>query len=204
MLVLYALMIFTALRPCLSSETAPPPDPPPQTVHLDPHFLQQTAFPNSLHTPTHVLPIFDQLYVVADCWHNRILYTSSLTLPLTEWKALITDIGTPHSSAFTKFEDGTGSGSDTYWIVTEATGTNSLICLTFRVDGGNVKILDGHSVAVSGERPHKTVFVEDYKSFFSLSSGGPLLYLTRLQIDSGSMEQQVSIPLNFLEVRSVC
>ena len=78
---------------------------------------------------------------------------------------------------------------------------NSLTCLKVCIRSGNVEVLDGHSVAVEGERPHKTIFIEDYKSFFSLSSEGPLLYLTRLKVESEGMDQPVSIPLPFLEVR---
>ena len=212
MFFFYALIILTALWSCQSSESDPSSDTPvSQTVHLDPHFLSKTAFPNSLNTPTHVLPIDGgasvddraQLYVVVDCWNNRVLCTSSLTLPLKDWKALITNIGTPHTAAVTRFEDerGGGSGSDTFWIVVEATVLNSLTCLKVCIRSGNVEVLDGHSVAVEGERPHKTIFIEDYKSFFSLSSEGPLLYLTRLKVESGGMDQPVSIPLPFLEVR---
>ncbi|GMH58752.1 hypothetical protein TrLO_g10944 [Triparma laevis f. longispina] len=210
MLFFYVFIILAAICSCQSSECERPSDTPvSQTVHLDPHFLSKTAFPNSLNTPTHVLPIDGgasiddrgQLYVVVDCWNNRVLYTSSLTLPLKEWKALITNIGTPHSAAVTRFEDkrGGGSGSDKFWIVVEATALNSLTCLAVRIRSGNVEVLYGHSVAVEGERPHKTIFIEDYKSFFSLSSVGPLLYLTRLKVESGGMEQPVSIPLPFLE-----
>ncbi|KAH9597933.1 hypothetical protein LSM04_007126 [Trypanosoma melophagium] len=55
---------------------------------------------NRLYAPTYITKV-DNIYIIVDCWHHRVLYSKELNAPIGKWSALIADghIRIPHSVA---------------------------------------------------------------------------------------------------------
>lgn len=51
-----------------------------------------------LYTPTQITKLGDKWFIV-DCWHNRVIYSTSLTKPIKDWSILDKDLASPHSIA---------------------------------------------------------------------------------------------------------
>jgi hypothetical protein len=63
--------------------------------------LHETSkWERSLFTPTHAVKLSESVYVIVDCWHNRLLYNNALKSPIADWKTLDANIGKPHSFAY--------------------------------------------------------------------------------------------------------
>ncbi|ORC86367.1 ABC transporter related protein [Trypanosoma theileri] len=55
---------------------------------------------NRLYAPTYITKI-DNIYIIVDCWHHRVLYSENIYEPVGEWRDLVADIRIwiPHSVA---------------------------------------------------------------------------------------------------------
>jgi len=95
------------------------------------------------------------LWLIADCYHNQIIFSDKLGAPLQDWKVLTADCIQPH----------TVSTDGTYCLVDD---TEQNRVLVFRRDDHEftpVQIFND-----IGSRPHYTVYCEKTDSFYTLSS----------------------------------
>ena len=108
------------------------------------------AYSHRLHTPTYITKIKDK-YFITDCWHHRVIYSNSLSTPISEWQVLDDDIADPHSIA-----------SDGTFYVAEDTGRHRLKVYKEARDG---KLQQIQLISNVGKRPHRVLYAEQLRRF---------------------------------------
>ena len=146
-------------------------------------------FDTKLSVPTYITKVNDTYFIV-DCYHNRIIYSDSLGVPLTEWYIMTGEATQPHTLA----SDGT------VYLVDDT--ENNRILVFEKVDDKfvNTQILNG-----VGSRPHYSVYDESTDTFYVWSSKTGELFCLRHTPDDTRMylTDIRSIPeLNGIYVRS--
>lgn len=143
----------------------------------------------ALSVPTQITKIGPDYFIV-DCYHNQILTSPSLTLPLTEWYVLTDRINRGHTIA--------GDG-----VVYLADDTENNRILIFEKKDGRFYLTQTFDDI--GIRPHYVVYDEDTSRFYALSSmTGELYVFRRLKNSSAvALEKILSVPeLEGIYVRS--
>ncbi len=151
-------------------------------VELLQHFQEQKMAPiepkqntlDTLNVATYVTKI-DDIYYIADCYHNQIIYSEDMNAPLTEWQVLIDDVHYAHTIS-----------SDGRMIIIDDTENNRVITVMKTKQGYyETGILDN-----IGMKPHFTYYDEERGWFTAWSSiTGEMYYLsynesgTALEVD---------------------
>ena len=146
-------------------------------------------FDTKLSVPTYITKV-DDTYFIVDCYHNRIIYSESLDVPLTEWYIMTGDVTQPHTLA----SDGT------VYLVDDT--ENNRILVFEKIDS---KFVNTQVLYDVGTRPHYSVYDEITDTFYVWSSKTGELYCLRHTPDSSRMyvTDIRSIPvLNGIYVRS--
>lgn len=122
-----------------------------------------------LKIPTCIRKIGDT-YFICDCYHNQIIYSPSLNIPLTEWKVLDNTLQLGHTIA----------GDGTVYL---ADDTENHSVLVYEQIGEEFQKTQMFSDV--GERPHYIVYDQPTKRFYALSSmTGELYVFKRLKHSS--------------------
>ncbi len=176
-----AALLFYRLRPAdyLAVSTA---------VEAVPGAAVKNAWP-ALSVPTQITRIGPDYFIV-DCYHNQILTSPSMDLPLTEWYVLTDQINRGHTIA--------GDG-----VVYLADDTENNRILIFEKQDGQFFLTQTFDEI--GIRPHYVVYDEDSSRFYALSSMTGELYVFCRMKDSSVvvLEKILSVPeLNGIYVRS--
>lgn len=141
--------------------------------NISPIAPQKNSY-DTLNVATYATKI-DDTYLIADCYHNQIIYSDDIRTPLTEWQVLTDNVHYAHTIA-----------SDGRMLVIDDTENNRV--LTF------VKTKQGYYEAEIleniGMKPHFTYYDEERGWFMIWSSiTGEMYYLdyneagTQLEID---------------------
>ncbi|MBQ9613939.1 MAG: hypothetical protein IJV14_15345 [Lachnospiraceae bacterium] len=139
----------------------------------------------SLSVPTCIRKIGND-YFIADCYNNQIIYSRDLHAPLYEWKILTSDAVQPHTVA-----------SDGELILVDDTEQNRV--LVFRkADHDQDGETTGGYVCTQifsqiGTRPHFTVYDENSRSFYVLSSMTGDLYVFKRDKDLIYLDRKMMI-----------
>ena len=120
-------------------------------------------YDSALSVPTYVTKA-DDLWFIVDCYHNRIIYTDSLGIPLNEWKIMCDQATQPHTMA-----------SDGIVYLVEDTENNRVLVFEKRDN----KFINTQSLYEIGNRPHFTVYDETSDTFYVWSSSTGELYCFR-------------------------
>ena len=142
-----------------------------------------------LSVPTQITKIGDTYFLV-DCYHNQILYSSSVNTPLADWYVLTDKINRGHTIA----------GDGTVYLADD-TENNRILIFEKNADGFS------HTQTFSniGIRPHYVVYDEPSRRFYALSSMTGELYVFGRSEDSSRvfLEKVMTIPeLSGVYVRS--
>lgn len=106
----------------------------------------------------------DNTYFIADCYHDQIIYSDTLTKPLTEWKILTNKVHYAHTIAF----DGTT-------LLVDDTENNRLLAFQkMGTDYVNTQILEG-----IGMKPHFVQYNKERQVFMAWSSITGEMYLIK-------------------------
>ncbi|MCR5403021.1 MAG: hypothetical protein K6E91_04270 [Butyrivibrio sp.] len=134
----------------------------PQTV-LDNH--------PTLSVPTYITQI-DGVWFIVDCYHDRVIYSEQLGLPIEDWKIMIGMTSQPHTIA-----------SDGKVYLLDDTENNRVIVFE-KAEG---KFIATQYFEDIGVRPHYTVYDENTSTFYVWSSENGEMYLFRHPEDSTKM-----------------
>lgn len=123
-------------------------------------FLKEKTYKDVLYVPTQITKIEDY-YFIMDCWQHRLLYSDDLDKPISKWKTMTEEITGGHSLAF-----------DGELYVTEDTEGSRM--LVFKRVGDTFEMTQ----AIEGimGRPHYTLYDEDTKRFYTVTSNGGTLH----------------------------
>lgn len=125
----------------------------------------------TLSVPTYVTRI-DDVWFIVDCYHDRVIYSEELGLPIEDWKIMIGMTSQPHTIA-----------SDGMVYLIDDTENNRVI--VFEKEEG--KFLATQYFEGIGDRPHYTVYDEKTSTFYVWSSENGEMYLFRHTKDSPKM-----------------
>ena len=128
-------------------------------------------YDSALSVPTYVTKV-DDLWFIVDCYHNRIIYTDNLGIPLNEWYIMCDQATQPHTMA-----------SDGSVYMVEDTENNRVLVFEKRDN----KLINTQSFYDIGNRPHFTVYDETSDTFYVWSSSTGELYCFRHTPDSTRM-----------------
>lgn len=151
-------------------------------------FTQKTIFasyPSSnnaysrLHVPTQITKIENTYYIV-DCYHDQIIYSNVLNLPLNQWKIMTNNVHQPHAIA----SDGT-----VYLVVD--TENNRVISYEKKTD----RFKELQIFEQIGIRPHYILYEPSEKLFYVWSSLTGEMYLFKRTDETTA--------LSLIEVRSI-
>jgi hypothetical protein len=122
----------------------------------------------TLSVPTYITKI-DDLWFIVDCYHNRVIYTEDLGLPLNSWNVLCQDAIQPHTLA-----------SDGLLYLIDDTENNRVLVYERKENVFiNTQIFED-----VGDRPHFSVYDEFSDTFYVWSSESGELYCFRHTPDS--------------------
>lgn len=130
----------------------------------EPETVQEDAPKNpytDLSVPTYVNKIGEDYFIV-DCYHNQVIYNSSLTEPLANWKVLTSDMEQGH----TIVSDGT------VYLVDDTENNRILIFEKVQDEFVQTQVLND-----IGVRPHFLIYDEARSVFYAWSSMTGELYL---------------------------
>ena len=120
-------------------------------------------FDKELSVPTYVTKV-DDTYFIVDCYHNRIIYSKEMGIPLDQWYIMSSDMTQPHTLA-----------SDGTVYIADDTENNRI--LVFEKFGD--KFVNTQSLYNVGTRPHYTVYDKATDTFYVWSSVTGELYCFR-------------------------
>lgn len=121
------------------------------------------SWQDSLYVPTMVQKI-DDTYFIVDCWHPRVIYNDNLTDSIREWKTMTDE----------SYMGGHTIASDGEIYVMENTDNSQVVCYTKDNQGNFVK---GETFGGIEGRPHFTLYDEEKKLFYVISSTGARIYV---------------------------
>ncbi|MCR5557689.1 MAG: hypothetical protein K6F75_09060 [Butyrivibrio sp.] len=128
-------------------------------------------FDTKLSVPTYITKVNDTYFIV-DCYHNRIIYSDSLDVPLTEWYIMSGDATQPHTLA----SDGT------VYLVDDT--ENNRVLVFEKIDS---KFVNTQTLNGVGSRPHYSLYDPDTDTFYVWSSKTGELFCLRHTPDSTKM-----------------
>jgi hypothetical protein len=134
-----------------------------------------------LYTPTQITRI-GSLYFIVDCWHNRVLYSPSISAPIASWHVLDGTLAGPHSIA-----------SDSVLYATEDTGRNALRVYRY----GNNTFQQVQTIPNLGDRTHRVRYDAATSAFYVLSANSQKI--TKLIRQGERLEIVYQKPLPFLQ-----
>jgi hypothetical protein len=117
----------------------------------------------TLNVSTYITKI-DDMYFIADCYNNQIIYNSNLTDNITEWQVLTDEVHYAHTIAY----DGTT-------ILIDDTENNRLMAFQ-KLDGEYVHTQTLENI---GMRPHYVQYDEATESFMAWSSITGEMYIIK-------------------------
>ncbi len=129
----------------------------------DPAVREKKNTFDTLNVATYITKIGD-IYFIADCYHDQIIYHDSLTDPLTEWSVLTDEVHYAHTIA-----------SDGTMIVVDDTENNRLMVFQ-KTDDGYVHTQKLDNI---GMRPHYVQYDEVNHVFMAWSSITGEMYLIK-------------------------
>ncbi|SFB76687.1 hypothetical protein [Butyrivibrio sp. YAB3001] len=128
-------------------------------------------FDQKLSVPTYITKLGDDWFIV-DCYHNRIIYSDTLGIPLDQWKIMTSEVTQPHTIA--------GDGKV---LVVDDTENNRILGFE-KIDG---KYINTQVIGDVGTRPHYTVYDEITDTFYVWSSKTGELFCLRHTPDSAKL-----------------
>jgi hypothetical protein len=137
-----------------------------------------TEWMAGLYTPTFLTKI-DSLYFIVDCWHNRILYSSTIDMPISGWQVLDDDLVAPHSIA-----------SDSVLYVVADTGRDRIRIYTHR-DGGFQRVQTMDNLGLG---PHRVAYDPASTAFYVLASESQSIAKLKRRTDRLELISQRSLP----------
>jgi hypothetical protein len=136
------------------TETDPTETLPSENDPVDPNLGSALNPYDSLSVPTQFIKIGD-LYFIVDCYHNQVIYTDTLGIPLKDWKIMTSDIERGHTVA---------SDGELYLV----DDTERSRVLVYKYDGKAFVLTQ--VVDNVGIRPHYIVYNEMDACFYAWSS----------------------------------
>ncbi len=125
-------------------------------------------FDTALSVPTYIAQ-FDGTWFIVDCYHNRIIYSDELGIPLDQWYVMSDNATQPHTIA-----------SDGKVYLIDDTENNRI--LIFEKEDG--KFINTQVLYDIGIRPHYSVYDKATDTFYVWSSKTGELYCLRHTPDS--------------------
>ena len=125
----------------------------------------------TLSVPTYITQI-DGVWFIVDCYHDRVIYSEELGLPIEDWKIMIGMTSQPHTIA-----------SDGKVYLLDDTENNRVIVF----EKANGRFIATQYFEDIGDRPHYTVYDEKTSTFYVWSSESGEMYLFRHTKDSTKM-----------------
>jgi len=116
----------------------------------------------SLYVPTHFTKINNKYFIV-DCYHHRVIYSSDLNKPVSEWDIIDHEFTSPHSISF---------GKGLY--VVDNTGSNQIVVFDNQLK--KVQVIEN-----VGKRPHRTIYNENNGQFYIISSETQEIFCYRVE-----------------------
>lgn len=121
---------------------------------------KEKTYKDVLYVPTQITKI-EEYYFIMDCWQHRLLYSDNLDKPISKWKIMTEEITGGHSLAY-----------DGELYVTEDTEGSRM--LVFKRVGDSFEMTQAIE-GITG-RPHYTIYDEDTKRFYTVTSNGGTLH----------------------------
>ena len=128
-------------------------------------------FDNELSVPTYITQ-YDGIWFIVDCYHNRVIFSEELEVPLNEWYIMSSDATQPHTIA----SDGT------VYMIDDT--ENNRVLIYEKINGLFVHTQTFYDI---GNRPHYTLYNEITDTFYVWSSTTGELYCFRHTADSTRM-----------------
>ena len=128
-------------------------------------------FYTDLSVPTYITKV-DGTWFIVDCYHNLVLYSDSIDVPLTEWKIMCKDVTQPHTIA-----------SDGLVYLIDDTENDRLFVYE-KADG---KFIYSQLMYNIGDRPHYSYYDEMSDTFYVLSSESGEIYCFRHTQESSKL-----------------
>ncbi len=144
-----------------------------------------SPYKSRLYSPTFLTKINDNYFIV-DSWHHRIIYSTSLENPISQWKVLTDHIAGPHSIV-----------SDGNILITEDTGRHRLF--VFKKAGANAakEYVLTQTIDNMGKRPHRVIYDQQTKLFYIIASISQ--QIIAIKDDNGTAEVVYKKYLPFLK-----
>ena len=120
-------------------------------------------YDTKLSVPTCITQI-DGTWFIVDCYHNRLIYSDTLGVPLTDWRIMTTEVTQPHTIA----SDGT------VYMIDDT--ENNKVRIFEKVHGVFLQTQVFYDI---GNRPHYTVYDKATDTFYVWSSITGELYCFR-------------------------
>jgi len=140
---------------------------------------QREEYSSRLFTPTFITKLND-LYFIVDCWHHRILYSEKMGGPIDDWKILDDEITGPHSIA-----------TDGSIYVAEDTGRGRIF--VYQQQAGE-PFKRTQVIENVGIRPHRTIYDNDTRRFYVLSSKTQEIFIYRNRDNQLELETKKALP----------
>jgi hypothetical protein len=128
-------------------------------------------FDTALSVPTYITKVDDTWFIV-DCYHNRIIYSDQLGLPLDQWYIMSDNATQPHTLA-----------SDGIVYLIDDTENNRILVF----EKADNKFINTQVLYNIGVRPHYSVYDSKTDTFYVWSSKTGELYCLRHTPDSTRM-----------------
>lgn len=122
-----------------------------------------------LKVPTQITRQGDYYFIV-DCYHNQVIYTKNMGIPLKEWKVMTNDVTLPHSIA-----------SDGNFYLVADTEKNRILVFEWK----NGRFQNTQRLDDIGNRPHYIQYDKETDSFFVWSSMTGDMYILNKAPDTG-------------------
>lgn len=111
-------------------------------------------------------------YFIVDCYHNQVLYSSTLDVPLTEWRVMTNEASWPHTIA----------GDGVLYLVDDT--ENNRVLIFQKMNG---KFQHTQTFPSVGNRPHYIVYDEPSASFYVWSSTTGEMYIMKRDPSSNTL-----------------
>lgn len=129
-----------------------------ETNPSDYDFVEENAYGDLL-VPTYITEI-NGAYFIVDCYHNQVLYSFDLGLPIGDWFIMTSDIKMGHTIA-----------SDGQVYLLDDTENNRILVMEKKLNGiGNPVFMPTQEFDQIGNRPHYILYDEPTKTFYAWSS----------------------------------
>ncbi|KEG12768.1 ABC transporter related protein [Trypanosoma grayi] len=172
--------------------------------HTSQHYranVSESSWSQRLYAPTFITKI-DDVYLLVDSWHHRVIYNTNLDAPVGKWRSLLADgpIWIPHSVAnngevmLVESSDHGSSGSNhsliVYRIVRKVPGKVERFTFVQRL-----QLCAGKSVF----RPHRIQYDSNTDAFYVYITGPPTLGKYRWSTKDQKLYHVYCEDLSFME-----